>query len=83
MVYVKFWLIFKEILNNKECKQEDYEEYSYPFYTFVIFLMQFKVFTVGENDNYDKRECKKDCKNDLSRAEHISYFYAKLRQKPR
>jgi len=40
--------------------------------------VKFKVFSV-RNDNYDgKNYGKSDCKNDLSGAEHILYFYAKL-----
>ncbi len=40
--------------------------------------MQLKVFFIGEDDNNGKSDRKYDCKYDLSCAEHISYFYAKL-----
>ena len=40
--------------------------------------MQFEVFFISDDNNNGENHCKCDCKNDLSGAKHISYFYAKL-----
>jgi len=44
-------LIFKEVFNNKQDNDKSYERNQNPNNTFIIFLMQFFVLLIGENDN--------------------------------
>jgi predicted HAD superfamily Cof-like phosphohydrolase len=45
--------------------------------------VQLKIFFIGKDDNNGESNRKYNGKNDLSRAEHISYFYAKLMENGR
>jgi hypothetical protein len=75
---VKFTLIFDQIFNVKQNNNEYYKENTYPLDTVVAFGMEFFVFCIGVRDGNCKNNKENNCKNDLSVAEHIAYFYAKL-----
>jgi len=75
-----YLLIFEEKFNKEQCNYENQKRNKNPDNTFIIFFVQFFVFSIRKGDNCHKSNKKQSCKNNLSCTEHILYFYAKLNQ---
>lgn len=47
----------------------------YPNTSFVIFLVKFKIFTVGVNHDKNERDCESNSEGYLTTSKHKSIFY--------
>ena len=67
-------LLPEDVFQKQEQGNEDYEKHQNPSGTLVLLLLPFAVFPVHADHNQDKDQDKSQGKNDLTGAEHISYF---------
>jgi hypothetical protein len=78
VVKVNFLLIFDQIFNTEKDNYECREKNTDPFNAAVVSAMQVFILNIGIGHNGCEDDYKKNCKYELSFAEHIFYFCAKL-----